>query len=198
VAPGGEDEAGADEVGAGLLVELPGGRIVVFDEGDGDLFDEVVPVGEQVGGHDLSGHVEGRIRFRFCFGVHVGTLCRGCDNPQGTARSGRPQPGLPLFFWLLSGSMKDLRPVVVRGPVTAGVARVVVDDSRVVVVTQKERRGWNHDGEGLVQNGAPNKFVVNIPSESEPLVVVKAGGCTCGKPWIKAESGSELLQTVGV
>lgn len=90
--------------------------------------------------------------------------------------------------------MKDLRPVVVRGPVTSGVARVVVDETRVVVVTNTGAKGWTHDGEGLVQDGnSLNKFRVVIPDEAEPLLVVKAGGCTCGKPWMKKLSGSQLL-----
>jgi hypothetical protein len=83
---------------------------------------------------------------------------------------------------------------VVRGPVTSGVARVVVDETRVVVVTNSGTRGWFHDGTGLVPNGdSLNKFSVTIPSEEEPLLVVKAGGCTCGKPWLKKLTGSQLL-----
>jgi hypothetical protein len=90
--------------------------------------------------------------------------------------------------------MKDLRPVVVRGPVTSGVARVVVDETRVVVVTNSGVKGWTHDGNGLVQNGdSLNKFAVTIPDEDEPLLVVKAGGCTCGKPWLKKGTGAALL-----
>ena len=108
--------------------------------------------------------------------------------------SGRPSNASRSFFWLLSENMKDLRPVVVRGPVTSGVARVVVDDTRVVVVTNSGVRGWTHDGNGLVQNGdSLNKFAVTIPDEDEPLLVVKAGGCTCGKPWLKKGTGAALL-----
>lgn len=89
--------------------------------------------------------------------------------------------------------MKDLRPVVVRGPVTAGVARVVVDETRVAVVTMRETVGWHHDGAGLVPvEGSTNKFRVNIPEVGE-LLVVRAGGCTCGKPWLKKLTGPELL-----
>jgi hypothetical protein len=96
--------------------------------------------------------------------------------------------------------MKDLRPVVVRGLVTAGVARVVVDEARLVVVTVKDARGWLHDGQGLVPvEGSLNRFTVTVPGESEVLTVVRAGGCTCGKPWLKSESGVALLdRLVGV
>jgi hypothetical protein len=122
------------------------------------------------------------------------------DNPNVLFEVGDCQSVSHLFFGLLSPAMKDLRPVVVRGPVTSGVARVVVDETRVAVVTNKETRGWFHDGNGLVQNGdSLNKFAVTIPDEEEQLLVVKAGGCTCGKPWLKKLTGAQLLdEHVGV
>lgn len=92
--------------------------------------------------------------------------------------------------------------MVVRGVVASGMARVVVDSSRVVVVTKDATKVFVHDGAGLVQEGAaPNKFMVSIPDDGTGeegfLRVVKAGGCTCGKPWLKKGSAEELL-TVGV
>lgn len=93
--------------------------------------------------------------------------------------------------------IKDLRPVVVRGLANSGTARVVVDSERVVVVTKDSTVGWVHDGEGMVQVGVSNnKWTVTVP-EVGVLTVVKAGGCTCGKPWLKKGTGEQLLAGVG-
>lgn len=98
-------------------------------------------------------------------------------------------------------AIKDLRPVVVAGLVRSGTARVVVDETRVAVVTKDKTEGWFHDGAGMVQEGAaPNKFIINVPDtgdgEAGFLRVVKAGGCTCGKPWLKQGSSESLLAGV--
>lgn len=115
-----------------------------------------------------------------------------------------------LFLTVLLGTdmlagmegVKDLKPVVVRGPggLSSGTARVVVDESRVVVVTQKDVRRFTHDGTGLVSQNSPTKFRVALTGAEtgEELTVVKAGGCTCGKPWLKQGSAADLLDPVAV
>ena len=92
---------------------------------------------------------------------------------------------------------------VVRGPVASGVARVVASDTEAVVVTQKETVRVAL-ASPLTQVGA-NKWSAPItPPEGEvvsartaeaaaTLTVVLAGGCTCGKPWLKRGTSAELL-----
>jgi hypothetical protein len=85
----------------------------------------------------------------------------------------------------------SVRPAATRGVHQSGSARVVAGGGVVVVVTSNKRKAFHLVGADPITSPNPNKW--QIATEDGELTVVAAGGCLCGKPWMKKPSDSELL-----
>lgn len=86
--------------------------------------------------------------------------------------------------------MKSVRPATTRGPITGSNLRVVWDDSVVAVVGPK---GTTY----LERTDAPEATSPSgkytLATAQGDLVVVKQGGCNCGKPWLSSPSNETVL-----
>jgi hypothetical protein len=88
--------------------------------------------------------------------------------------------------------MENLKNVTCRGPVSGSNLRVVYDDEHVVVVSSQNTTYLTRDGEAIQSRGGR----WTIPTTDGELVVVKQGGCACGKPWLSKPSSMDLLASV--
>ena len=90
-------------------------------------------------------------------------------------------------------SVRTVRPAAVSGPLTAKNARVIYDDTQVVVVTQKETKHYT-------RTDAPAAVALSgrttLGTTEGTLTVIQQGGCTCGKPWLTKPPAAELLTSV--
>jgi len=90
-------------------------------------------------------------------------------------------------------SVRTVRPAVVAGPLQAKNARVIYNDTDIIVVTQSATTRFARTTDPVVVNKNGKTM---LGTTEGTLTVVQQGGCSCGKPWLTKPPAAQLLASV--